>query len=207
MEVFITSHYYKYDLPDDLILSGDVAIDTEAMGLKNHRDRLCAVQISNGDGNAYVIHFPKPKYNCSRLTKLLSDESRTKIFHFGRFDIAILQHYLKIKIKNVYCTKIASKLCRTYTDHHGLKDLCHELLDVKINKQQQSSYWGARSLSREQVSYAGSDVLYLHKLRLCLNEMLAREGRLDLAKQCFDFLPTRAELDLLGWNEVDIFEH
>lgn len=207
MEVFITSHYYKYDLPDDLILSGDVAIDTEAMGLKNHRDRLCAVQISNGDGNAYVIHFPKPKYNCPRLAKLLSDESRTKIFHFGRFDIAILQHYLKIKIKNVYCTKIASKLCRTYTDHHGLKDLCHELLDVKINKQQQSSYWGAKSLSREQVSYAGSDVLYLHKLRLCLNEMLAREGRLDLAKQCFDFLPTRAELDLLGWNEVDIFEH
>ena len=116
-------------------------------------------------------------------------------------------YYLKIKIKNVYCTKIASKLCRTYTDHHGLKDLCHELLAVKINKQQQSSYWGAKSLTQEQIAYAGSDVLHLHKLRLCLNEMLAREGRLELAKQCFDFLPTRAELDLIGWNEIDIFEH
>lgn len=203
----MTIHYHKYDLPDGLEIKGDIAVDTEAMGLNNNRDRLCVVQISNGNGEAHIIHFPEPKFDCKNLKKLLSDKDRVKLFHFGRFDIAILQHYLEISISNVYCTKIASRLCRTFTDMHGLKDLCHDLIGVKINKQQQTSYWGAESLTEDQQSYAASDVLYLHKLREKLNAMLKREGRMEIAQKCFDFLPARAELDDMGWNEFDIFQH
>ena len=177
------------------------------MGLNNHRDRLCVVQISDGNGDGHVVHFPKAEYNCPNLLKVICDKSRVKLFHFGRFDIAILQHYLSIEISNVYCTKIASRLCRTFTDAHGLKDLCYDLIGVKISKQQQTSYWGTPDLNSDQIAYAASDVLYLHKLRSKLNDMLVRENRLELAQKCFDFLPTRAELDTLGWNEFDIFQH
>jgi len=177
------------------------------MGLNNHRDRLCAVQISNGDGDAHIIHYPKPQYKSPNLVKLLADEKRVKIFHFARFDLAILRHYLGLKFENIFCTKIASRLARTYTDQHGLKDLCQELLNIKLNKQQQSSYWGADSLTKDQLAYAASDVLYLHKLRDKLIEMLTKEGRIELAQKCCKFLPTRAEIDLLGWPDFDIFQH
>lgn len=199
--------YHQYDLPDDLILNGDLAIDTEAMGLNNHRDRLCVIQISTGDGTAHVVHFPERKYDAPNIKKLLKDNTRVKLFHFGRFDIAILEHYLGIQLSNVYCTKIASRLTRTYTDMHGLKDLCFELLEVKLNKQQQLSNWGADTLTQDQINYAASDVLHLHALRKKLNVLLKREGRYDIAQACFDFLPTRARLDLAGWNEFDIFQH
>ncbi len=177
------------------------------MGLDNRRDRLCLVQISDGNGEAHLVHFPTKKFDAPNLKKLLTDKKRVKLFHFGRFDIAILTHYLKIEIENIYCTKIASRLCRTFTDGHGLKDLCFELLNVKISKQQQSSDWGALKLSHEQLTYAASDVLYLHALRTKLNVMLKREGRMHTAQRCFDFLPTRSALDLFGWNEFDIFAH
>jgi len=167
---------------------------------------LCVVQLSDTHG-AHVIHFPTPIFDSPNLRKYLLDSKRTKLFHFGRFDIAILQHNFKIDLVNVYCTKIASRLCRTFTDMHGLKDLCHELLGVKISKQQQTSDWGASELTHEQVEYAANDVLYLHQLREKLNVMLKREGRVEIAQKCFEFLPARAKLDTLGWPDFDIFQY
>ncbi|MDJ1304651.1 MAG: ribonuclease D [Candidatus Midichloria sp.] len=199
--------YHKYDLPEDVEFPDDIAIDCEAMGLNILRDRLCVVQISAGNGTAHLVHFPSAEYAAPNLKKVLSNEKTVKIFHFARFDLAIINHYLNIKLKNIYCTKIASRLSRTYTDAHSLRELCSELLEVKISKQQQCSDWGAKEFTQQQIEYAGSDVLYLHALRRALNEMLVRENRKDLAQQCFDFLPTRAVLDLLGWNEADIFAH
>lgn len=178
------------------------------MGLNNLRDRLCVVQISDGNGDAHVVHFPKAEFNNSpNLKALLEDKSRTIIFHFARFDVAIISHYLKVEFKNLFCTKIASRLSRTYTDQHGLKDLCHDVLGVKISKQQQSTDWGAAELTKDQIAYAASDVLHLHDLRNKLVPMLKREGRMELAQSCFDFLPTRTKLDLLGWVDFDIFQH
>lgn len=194
------------DLPQGFDLPGDIAIDTEAMGLNNHRDRLCVVQLSNGNGDAHLVQFQKGVYDAPNLKKLLSKPD-TKIFHFARFDVAILKHYLGIDVYPLFCTKIASKLVRTYTDSHGLKELCRELLGQAISKQQQSSDWGANTLSKDQQEYAAADVLYLHRIRDTLKEMLLREGRLALAQKCFEFLPTRVELDLLGWPEEDIFQH
>ncbi|MDJ1257124.1 MAG: ribonuclease D [Candidatus Midichloria sp.] len=199
--------YHKYDLPEDVEFPDDIAIDCEAMGLNILRDRLCVVQISAGNGTAHLVHFPSAEYAAPNLKKVLSNEKTVKIFHFARFDLSIINHYLNIKLKNIYCTKIASRLSRTYTDVHSLRELCSELLEVKISKQQQCSDWGVKELTQQQIEYAGSDVLYLHALRRALNEMLVRENRKDLAQQCFDFLPTRAVLDLLGWNEADIFAH
>ena len=187
---------------------GDIAVDTEAMGLNNLRDRLCVVQVSSGDGNAHVVHFPNKIYKCPNLTKLLSRPKTQYIFHFARFDVAILQHYLGIEFdSNVYCTKIASRLSRTYTDQHSLKELCAELAAVKLSKQQQTSNWGAAELSADQINYAASDVLYLHTIRQKLEEMLESSKRLEIAKKCMDFIPTRAKLDLLGWADLDIFHH
>lgn len=188
-------------------IPGDLAIDTEAMGLYNLRDRLCVVQLSNGDGNAHLVQFERGAYDAPNLKQLLSNPETVKIFHFARFDVAIIKHYLGVDISPIFCTKIASKLVRTYTDAHGLKELCRELLGVNISKQQQSSDWGDSVLSKEQQSYAASDVLHLHKLREKLIAMLEREGRLHLAQQCYDFLPTRTALDLAGWPDVDIFHH
>ncbi|NKB18952.1 MAG: ribonuclease D [Alphaproteobacteria bacterium] len=203
----MTIDLYEGDLPDDLDLGDCVAIDTETMGLHPDRDRLCLMQLSAGDGNAHLVRFTKDQYDAPNLKALISDPSVTKLFHFGRFDIAVIQQYLGIACAPVYCTKIASKLARTYTDRHGLKDLCRELLDISISKEQQSSDWGADSLSEAQLSYAAADVLYLHQLREKLDGMLAREGRTDLATACFGFLTDRAKLDLAGWPEIDIFAH
>ena len=203
----ITNTLHKNDLPASLTFAGDVAVDTEAMGLNNKRDRLCVVQISDGNGDAHLVQFDKGAYNAPNLIKLLSDPKRTKIFHFARFDLGIIRQYLGIRLAPVYCTRTASRLARTYTDKHGYKDICKELLGVDISKQQQSSDWGSKTLTQEQIDYAASDVLYLHKLRAKLDEMLAREGRGDLLKACLDFLPYRAELDLAGWENDDIFAH
>lgn len=194
-------------MPDGLALAGDLAVDTEAMGLNNQRDRLCVVQLSTGNGDAHLVQFAPGQYRAPNLVRLLGDPATTKIFHFARFDVAILRHYLGVQVAPVYCTKIASRLVRTYTDRHGFKDLCKELLGMDISKQQQSSDWGAATLSQEQVDYAASDVLHLHALRAKLDAMLAREGRAHIARSCFDFLPARAELDLAGWPEADIFAH
>ena len=177
------------------------------MGLLPNRDRLCLVQMSSGDGDAHIVQFAKGQYDAPNLKALLADPGVTKLFHFGRFDIAVLRHYLGVTCTPVYCTKIASKLVRTFTDRHGLKDLCKELLDVDLSKQQQSSDWGAETLTKAQIDYAASDVLYLHRLAARLDDMLAREGRTDLAAACFQFLPARAELDLAGWPEIDVFAH
>lgn len=177
------------------------------MGLNNHRDRLCVVQISGGDGHAHLVQIDPSNYDAPNLKSLLADKNITKIFHFARFDVAILYKYLGVWTEPVYCTKIASKLVRTYTDSHGLKDLCQELLAKKISKQQQSSDWGAEVLSKAQIEYAASDVLYLHKIKEALDEMLKREGRTEMADKCFSFLKTRAELDLAGWVNHDIFSH
>lgn len=177
------------------------------MGLNNHRDRLCLVQLSDGKGDAHLVQFARGEYNAPNLKALLTDPERVKLFHFARFDVAILRAYLGILVQPVYCTKIASKLARTFTDRHGYKDICKEVLGVDISKQQQSSDWGADTLSPEQQAYAASDVMNLHALRDRLNEMLEREGRMDLALACFNFLPARAVLDLSGWPEVDIFAH
>lgn len=198
---------YKNDLPNDFHISGDLAIDTETMGLNFHRDRLCLLQMSNGDGDCYMVHFEDGNYEAPNLKKLLSDDNRGTIFHYARFDIAVIKKYLDIDIKNIFCTKIASKLVRTYTGYHGLKDLCKELLNISISKQQQSSYWGSAELSNEQKEYAAKDVIYLHSLRAILSERLIENDRAKLAHQLFDFLPTRASLDLCGWNDVDIFAH
>jgi ribonuclease D len=200
-------HLYQGDLPKGLQLEGDIAIDCEAMGLNPHRDRLCVVQLSDGKGDAHLVQFAADQYHAPNLVALLTDPQRVKIFHFGRFDIALIYHYLGALTAPVYCTKIASRLARTFTDRHSFKDLCRELIGTDISKQQQTSDWGAATLSPEQMSYAAADVLYLHALREKLNAMLAREGRMELARQCFNFLPTRARLDLEGWPDQDIFAH
>ncbi|MEL6582472.1 MAG: ribonuclease D [Pseudomonadota bacterium] len=198
---------YKNDLPEGLDLGDVVAIDTEAMGLHPHRDRLCLVQLSSGDGNAHLVQIERGQTSAPNLEKLLVDPNVLKLFHFGRFDIALMAHALGALAAPVYCTKIASKLVRTYTDRHGLKHLLQELLSVDISKQQQSSDWGAPVLSDAQQAYAASDVLYLHRLKAELDTRLAREGRTELAQACFGFLPQRAMLDLEGWPDVDIFAH
>lgn len=198
---------YKNDIPTELVIDGDIAIDTETMGLNFHRDRLCVVQISNGDGNAYLVQFDGKDYSAPNLKKLLLDESRGKIFHYARFDLAVLKKYLEVDIKNVFCTKIASKLARTYTDSHGLKELCRELLGITISKQQQSSYWAAEELSEEQKEYAAKDVTYLHSIRAILIKRLIDLNRAHIAHKLFEFLPARAELDLIGWNDIDIFAY
>lgn len=198
---------HKGDLPADVTFDGDIAVDTEAMGLNNLRDRLCVVQLSDGKGDAHLVQIDPAHFQAPRLKILLEDRSRVKIFHFARFDVAILRHYIGADVQPIYCTKIASRLVRTFTDRHGFKDLCRELIGVDVSKQQQSSDWGAEILSPEQISYAASDVLYLHQLREKLDVMLAREGRADFAAQCFAFLPTRASLDLAGWPDTDIFAH
>ena len=203
----MTNHVYKGDLPDGLDLGLIVAIDCETMGLNPKRDRLCVVQLSSGDGHAHLVQVAKGQTAAPNLCRMLEDPNVLKLFHFGRFDIAAMKAAFGILAAPVYCTKIASRMTRTYTDRHGLKNLLQELLSVDISKQQQSSDWGAEQLSKAQVEYAASDVLYLHRLRERLNEMLIREGRMELAQSCFDFLPTRAELDLAGWPESDIFAH
>jgi ribonuclease D len=203
----MTVRLHRGDLPDLSRFGREVAIDTETMGLDPHRDRLCVVQLSAGDGSADVVQIPPGASEAPNLVKLLGDPSVTKIFHFARFDVAVLQHRFGVVTGPVYCTKIASKLARTYTDRHGLKDLVKELLNVDLSKQQQSSDWGQDKLSDAQLDYAASDVLYLHDLKRHLDRILAREGRLELAQKCFEFLPTRTALDLGGWEETDIFAH
>ncbi|MFQ5955006.1 MAG: ribonuclease D [Kiloniellales bacterium] len=198
---------HRFDLPDGVDFGDVVAVDTETMGLDLHRDRLCLVQLSAGDDTAHLVHFPEPRYDAPNLRALIGDPRRTKLFHFARFDVAVLRHYLEVSALPLYCTKIASKLARTYTDRHGLKDLCKELLNIDLSKQQQSSDWGAAELSRAQLKYAGQDVLYLHAIRERLDDMLDREGRRELAEACFRFVPTRVDLDLGGWVAEDIFAH
>ena len=203
----MTITLHKGDLPADVTFKGAVAIDTEAMGLNHHRDPLCVVQLSSGDGTAHVVQLDRTSYDAPNLKKLLADPDIVKIFHFARFDVAGLQHALGVVTTPVFCTKIASKIARTYTDGHGLKNLTKELLGIDLSKQQQSSDWGAAELSSAQLSYAASDVLHLHKLMDKLIVMLKREDRLELALECFKFLPARAALDLGGWEEMDIFHH
>ena len=203
----MTVRQHRGDLPDLTRYKGSVAIDTETMGLHPHRDRLCVVQLSSGDGSADVVQIPQGHTDAPNLKALLADPRITKIFHFARFDLAALYHAFGVMPQPVYCTKIASRLSRTYTDRHGLKDLVREVLNIDMSKQQQSSDWGSQSLSEAQLSYAASDVLHLHALRERLDAMLAREGRLELAQSCFEFLPTRAKLDLQGWETEDIFAH
>jgi ribonuclease D len=203
----MTVHYHKGDLPADVDLGNLIAIDTETLGLSLVRDPLCVVQLSSGDGNAHVVQMDRETYDCPNLKALMANPDVEKIFHFARFDVAMVKKYLGVTLAPVFCTKIASKLCRTYTDRHGLKDVSRELLGIDMNKQQQSSDWGAAELSKAQLDYAASDVLHLHGLRERLTAMLEREGRMELARACFDFLPTRADLDLLGWDETDIFAH
>ncbi len=199
--------YHIGDLPADLDLGRLVAIDSETMGLSLHRDRLCVIQLSAGDGNAHVVHFPNRDYAAPNLKRLLSDPGVTKLFHFARFDLAMIQKHLGVRCAPVWCTKLASKLTRTNTDRHGLKDLCRDLIGVELSKQQQTSDWGVAELNADQLAYAASDVLYLHQLKARLEVLLDREGRRDVAEACFRFLPARAELDLLDWSEVDIFSH
>ena len=201
----ITLH--KGDLPPGLTFKGSVAVDTETAGLKPHRDRLCLVQLSSGDGTAHLVQLDPATYDAPRLKALLSDPSILKIFHFARFDLAVIQKYLGVNVTPVYCTKIVSKLVRTYTDRHGLKDITAELLGVELSKQQQSSDWAAPKLSQQQLAYAASDVLHLHALKEKLDAMLVREGREAFAEAAFAFLPTRAKLDLAGFDEDDIFAH
>jgi ribonuclease D len=203
----MANHLYQGDLPDDLNLGPVVAIDCETMGLIPARDRLCLVQLSSGDGNAHLVQIAQDQTQAPNLVRMLGNPDQLKMFHYGRFDIAVLLHRFGVVTAPVYCTKIASKLVRTYTDRHGLKDLTRELIGVDISKQQQSSDWGADKLSHAQLDYAASDVLYLHRLRDVLDGMLAREGRVDLAAACFEFLPWRARLDLAGWPDTDIFAH
>ncbi len=200
-------HLHRGDLPEGLDFGASVAVDSETMGLDARRDRLCLAQLSAGDGDCHLVQFVDGVYDAPRLCALLADPAVTKLFHFARFDLAAIRHYLDVTCGPVYCTKIASRLARTFTDRHGLKDLCRDLLGVDISKQMQSSDWGAAELSEEQLRYAASDVLYLHRLRAALDEMLEREGRADLARACFEFLQTRAALDLAGWADVDIFAH
>ena len=203
----MTNHVYKDDLPVNLDLGSVVAIDCETMGLNPKRDRLCVVQLSSGDGNAHLVQMSKGQTSAPNLCHMLEDPNVLKLFHFGRFDIAAMFEAFGVLTAPVYCTKIASRLIRTYTDRHGLKNLLQELLAIDVSKQQQSSDWGAKRLSKAQIEYAASDVLYLHQLRESLNQMLIREGRMVVAQSCFDFLPTRAQLDLAGWPDTDIFAH
>ena len=203
----MTNHLHMSDLPDGLDLGPEVAIDCETMGLHPHRDRLCVVQLSNGDGNAHIVQIKQGQTEAPNLSKILTDPDVLKLFHYGRFDIAAMQNAFGAVTAPVYCTKIASRLIRTYTDRHGLKNLLHEMLNVDVSKQQQSSDWGADKLTKAQIDYAASDVLYLHRLRHALNKRLVREGRMEVAQACFDFLPMRANLDLIGWPETDIFAH
>jgi ribonuclease D len=204
----VTVHLYQNDLPDGLNLGPVVAIDTETMGLDPRRDRLCLVQLSSGDGHAHLVQIARGQTSAPNLQRLLTDLATLKLFHFGRFDIAALQKALGVRTQPVWCTKIAAKLIRTFTDRHGLKYLLMELVGVDVSKAQQTSDWGSTTLTEAQKDYAASDVLYLHRLKAELEAILIREDRLDLARRCFDFLPTRAELDLLGWDEPnDLFHH
>jgi ribonuclease D len=200
-------HLHQGDLPSRLDFGSSVAVDTETTGLSLQRDRLCLVQLSAGDGACHLVRFAERRYDAPNLVSLLSDPAVTKLFHYARFDLAILRRFLAVSCEPVYCTKVASKLVRTFTDRHGLKDLCRDLLGVELSKDQQSSDWGAAELSADQLRYAATDVLHLHALREKLDAMLAREDRTRLAAECFRFLPTRAELDLLGWDAPDLFEH
>jgi ribonuclease D len=202
-----TIKLFKNDLPESLIISGDIAIDTETMGLNHNRDRLCLIQIADQNGNIYLIQIEKDIKYAPFLASLLSNKNTQKIFHFARFDVAVIYKYLNIRVENIFCTKIASKLVRTYTDSHSLKELCREFFSINLSKQQQSSDWGLANLSKEQEVYAANDVLYLHKIRDKLMELLVRENRLLLANSCFDFIFSRALLDLHGWNDIDIFAH
>ena len=207
-----TIHLHRNDLPEDLSLGPVIAVDTETMGLNPHRDRLCLVQLSSGDGHAHLVQLIPPEhgaqgYDCPNLKRMMADPGIVKLMHFARFDVAVLQHYLGITVAPVKCTKIAARLVRTFTDRHGLKDLCKELLGVELSKQQQSSDWGAIELTSEQLAYAASDVLYLHALWARLEALLIREHRLAIADACYAFLPTRARLDLLGYEDPDIFSH
>ena len=204
----MTIHFYHNDLPDGLTLGPVVAIDTETMGLDPRRDRLCLVQMSSGDGNAHLVQIAKGQISAPNLERLLTDPNVLKLFHFGRFDIAALKQAFGVVTAPVWCTKIAAKLVRTFTDRHGLKYLLADLVGVDVSKQQQTSDWGSETISAAQKDYAASDVLYLHRLKAALEARLIREGRLELAQRCFDFLPTRAELDLMGWNDPnDLFHH
>jgi ribonuclease D len=207
-----TIHLYRNDLPEDLALGPVVAVDTETMGLNPHRDRLCLVQLSSGDGHAHLVQLVPSQlggngYDCPNLKRLLTNSAVIKLMHFARFDVAVLQHRLAIEVSPVRCTKIAAKLVRTFTDRFGLKDLCKDLLGIELSKQQQSSDWGATELTSEQLAYAASDVVYLHALWAKLEALLTRENRLDLAEACFAFLPTRGRLDLLGYEQPDVFAH
>jgi ribonuclease D len=203
----MTHHLHRGDLPEGVGFGSAVAVDTEAMGLNPHRDRLCVVQLSGGDGDAHLVQLAPGAYDAPRLKALMADPTVTKLFHFARFDLGMIYHYLGVMAGPVYCTKIASRLARTFTDKHGLRDLCKDVLNVDISKQQQSSDWGAPTLTEEQLRYAASDVLHLHALCAKLDTMLAREGRIELARATFNFLPTRVLLDLEGWAEQDIFAH
>ena len=203
----MTIHLHDGDLPDSVDFGASVAVDSETMGLRLGRDPLCVVQLSAGDGDAHVVQMRRPGYDAPNLRRVLTDPGVLKIFHFGRFDIAMFALHLGVTTTPVYCTKIASKLARTYTDRHGLKDVTRELLGVELSKAQQSSDWGAAKLSQEQLAYAASDVLNLHGLKQRLDAMLVREGRMELAQACFDFLPWRARLDLAGWEDADVFAH
>lgn len=207
-------HIFINDIPDNLMISGALAIDTETMGLNIARDRLCLLQFCQeskddniDDKEVFLVKFEDQQYNCHNLKKLLMDGSRTKIFHFARFDLAGIQYYLGVTLNNIFCTNVASKLVRTYTDSHGLKDLCRELLGIQISKQCQSSDWGGQSLTSDQEEYAAKDVVYLHRIKNILEEMLIREHRLDIAQKIFKFLPARAELDVIGWQDIDILSH
>jgi ribonuclease D len=203
----MTTTLHRGDLPAGIAWGELVAVDTETMGLNPQRDRLCLVQLSAGDGNCHAVQIPPPPHVAPNLARLLGDPHVTKLFHFARFDIATIARHLGVDCRPVYCTKIASRLTRTFTDRHGLKDLCRDLIGIELSKQQQTSDWGAAELTPEQLRYAADDVLYLHQLKARLDAMLAREGRTALAEACFAFLPTRAALDLAGWPDIDIFAH
>lgn len=203
----MTNHLHKGDLPHDLDLGARVAVDTETQGLSLVRDRVCLVQLSAGDGDAHIVQLDRTDYDCPNLKRLMGDAGVEKIFHFGRFDVAVMLRDLGVETAPVFCTKIASKLVRTYTDRHGLKDVAREIAGVELSKQQQSSDWAADTLTKAQIDYAASDVLHLHAIADGLRAMLEREGRMGLARACFDFLPTRARLDLAGWDNTDIFAH
>lgn len=203
----MTIRVYKGDLPANIDLGKLVAVDTETMGLNPLRDKLCVVQLSSGDGNAHLIQIDRTTFAAPNLKTLLEERSVTKIFHYARFDVAVLKHYLKAAVGPLYCTKVASKLTRTYTDKHGLKDIVKELLGIDLSKQQQSSDWGAPILSDSQKQYAALDVTYLHEIKARFDQMLHREGRTEIAKACFEFIPVRSDLDLAGWTEEDVFAH
>ena len=198
---------HKYDLPDDVSLGNSVAVDTETLGLKPERDPLCLVQLSSGDGTAHLVQLDRKDYNAPNLKRIFLDNKCLKIFHFARFDVTVLRHYLNVNCQPIFCTKIASKLTRTYTDKHGLKDLCKELLNIDLSKKEQASDWSVEELSKEQLEYAASDVLYLHELKGQLEKKLKKLDRFNLAQDCFNFIKTRDYLDLNGWPDIDIFEH